>query len=159
MIFISFCSWKQWVAVLLLYSVTVELKGFCSTSALSSPSPHGPQQGLCPHILDPSAAVDCCDFLLSAKLTVTVLYVLLVQCLSSADSVQVGLVRLLHSVLASPPHDCPPLPCICGGSCAEEHFLACPSRRPRLCNNLDPELSEVSCSSIRNTLFFFVLFT
>lgn len=135
-------------------------KGFCSISALSSPSLDSPQWGLCPHILDPSTAVDCCDFLLSDKLTVTVFSVLLVQLLSSAGSVQLGLLRLFYSVLASPPHACLPLPCVYGGSRTGGHFLTFPGRsRSQLCNSLDPELNKVSCSSIRNRVFFLVLFT
>ena len=134
-------------------------KGFCSISALSSPSLDAPQWGLCPHILDPSTAVDCC-VLLSDKLTATVFSALLVQLLSSAGSVQLGLLRLFYSVLASPPHACLPLPCVYGGSWAGEHFLTFPGRsRSQICNSLDPDLNELSCSSIRNRVFFLVLFT
>lgn len=101
-------------------------------------------------------------FSLGDKLTVTVFSVL-VQLLPSASSVQLGFVLfcfVFYSVLPSPSHVYLLLPCLCGKSCTGEHFLAFLGRsRPQFCNSLDPELSEISCSSIRNRVFFCVLFT
>ena len=131
---------------------------FSVPSVFSSPSLDVPQWGLCPYIPDPPTAV---AFSLGDKLTVTVFSVL-VQLLPSASSVQLGFFVFVffYRVLPSPSHVYLLLPCLCGRSCTGEHFLAFLGRsRPQFCNSLDPELSEVSCSSIRNRVFFCILFT
>ena len=82
--------------------------------------------------------------------------------LQSMGSQRVGHDRAtsLSFFLPSPSHVYLLLPCLCGRSYAEEHFLAFLGRsRPQFCNSLDPELSEVPWSSIRNRVFFCVLFT
>ena len=75
-------------------------------------------------------------------------------------SVTTEQLHFLSFFLPSPSHVYLLLSCLCGRSYAGEHFLTFLGRsRSQFCNSLDPELSEVSCSSIRNRVFFCVLFT
>ena len=76
------------------------------------------------------------------------------------ESVTTEQLHFLSFFLPSPSHVYLLLSCLCGRSYAGEHFLTFLGRsRSQFCNSLDPELSEVSCSSIRNRVFFCVLFT